>query len=78
MKSEKGKVIGLIQETFLSSHLIRARARDLIKFKPVHARIQSYAASFIPSITNEWNSLPTSLLRETDAKACESTLYKYY
>lgn len=28
-----------------------------------------YAASFIPSVTNEWTKLPTVLLRETVTKA---------
>lgn len=75
-KVEKVKLLHsiLIQNTILSSHLIPTRAEDLIKFKPVHARIQSYALSFIQSVTNEWNSLPTSLLREIDIKAFESKL----
>ena len=75
-KMEKVKLLHsiLIQNTILSSHLIPTRAEDLIKFKPVHARIQSYALSFIQSVTNEWNSLPTSLLREIDIKAFESKL----
>ena len=54
------------------------RGGDLIKLKPVHARIQSYAASFILSVTNGWNLLPTTLLRETDTNTFESKLYKCY
>lgn len=65
----------LIQMIFLSSHLILARARDLIKFKLINARIQSYAIWFF---TINWNSLPTSSLRETNAKTFEGALYKYY
>ena len=29
----------------------------------------SYAASFIPSVTNEWNKFPTILLKEIVTKA---------
>lgn len=46
-----------MQNTFLSSCLL-TRARDLIKFKPIHTRILSYAASFVKSVTNEWSFQP--------------------
>ena len=38
----------------------------------------SFMQHHFPSVTNEWNSHSTRLLREPDTKASESSLYKYY
>ena len=66
------------QKTFLSNAIKPAYGRDRIKFKPIHARVQSYAVSFIPSVINQWNKLPVAMLNVDDAKAFENSIFEFY
>ena len=66
------------QKTFLSNAIKPAYGRDRIKFKPIHACIQSYAVSFIPSVINQWNKLPVAMLNVDDAKAFENSIFEFY
>ena len=66
------------QKTFLSNAIKPAYGRDRIKFKPIHAHIQSYAVSFIPSVINQWNKLPVAMLNVDDAKAFENSIFEFY
>ena len=66
------------QKTFLSNAIKPAYGRDRIKFKPIHARVQSYAVSFIPSVINQWNKLPVTMLNVDDAKAFENSTSEFY
>ena len=68
----------LSQKTFLPNGVTPSRARDKFKLKPIHARVQSFAASFIPSATSEWNKLSSVLLRENNIKTFEEGVYKFY
>mgnify|MGYP001796102237 CR=1 FL=1 len=68
----------LSQKVFLPNYVKPIRARDQIKLKPIYARIQSYAQSFIPSVTSEWNKLPSVVLKENNIKVFEEALYKVY
>ena len=67
------------QKTFLSNAIKPASyGRDIIKFKPIHAHIQSYAVSFIPLVINQWNKLPVAMLNVDDAKAFENSIFEFY
>ena len=65
------------QKTFLSNAIKAAYGRDRIKFKPIYARVQSYAVSFIPSVINQWNKLPVTMLNVDDAKAFENSTFEF-
>ena len=41
------------QKTFLSNAIKPTYGKDRIKFKPIHACVQSYAVSFIPLVTDQ-------------------------
>ena len=41
----------------LSNTIKPTYARDRIKFKSIHAQVQPYAVSFIPSVIDQWNNL---------------------
>ena len=66
------------QKTFLSNAIKPTYGRDRIKFKPIHARVQSYAVSFIPSVINQWNKLPVAMLNVDDTKAFENSIFEFY
>ena len=66
------------QKTFLSDVIKPTYARDGIKFKPIHARVQSYEASFIPSVIVQWNKLPVAMLKVDDTKAFENSIFDFY
>ena len=66
------------QKTFLQDVIKPTYARDGIKFKPIHARVQSYGVSFIPSVIDQWNKIPVKMLRVDDTKAFESSLFEFY
>ena len=68
----------LSQKTFLPNGVTPSRARDKFKLKPIHARVQSFAALFIQSATSEWNKLSSVLLRENNIKTFEEGVYKFY
>ena len=44
----------------------------------IHARVQSYAISFIPSIIDQWNKLPVEMLNANDTKAFENSTFEFY
>ena len=79
-KVKKSKLMHSIasQKTFLSNAIKPTYGRDRIKFKPIHACIQSYAVSFIPSIIDQWNELPLSMLNVGDTKAFENSIFEFY
>ena len=66
------------QKTFLSNAIKPTYGRDRIKFKPIHARVQSYAVSFIPSVIDQWNKLPVAMLNVDDTKAFEYSIFEFY
>ena len=49
-----------------------------MKLKPIHARVQSYAVSYIPSVIDQWNKLPVAMLNVDDTKAFENTKFEFY
>ena len=66
------------QKTFLSNAIKPTYARDRIKFSPIHAWVQSYAVSFIPSFINQWNNLPVAMVNVDDAKAFKNSIFEFY
>ena len=49
-----------------------------MKLKPIYARVQSYAVSYIPSVIDQWNKLPVAMLNVDDTKAFENTKFEFY
>ena len=66
------------QKTFLSNAIKPTYGRDKIKFKPINARVQSYAVSFIPSVIDQWNKLPVAMQNVDDTKAFENSMFEFY
>ena len=65
------------QNTFLSNAIKPTYGRDRIKFKPIHACIQSYAVSFIPSGFDQQNKLPVAMLNVDDTKVFENSIFEF-
>ena len=66
------------QKTFLSNAIKPTYGRDRIKFQPIHARVQSYAVSFIPLVIDPWNKLPVAMLNIDDTKAFQNSIFGFY
>ena len=66
------------QKTFLSNAIKPTYGRDRIKFKPIHALVQSYAVALIPSVIDQWNKLPVAMLNVDDTKAFENSVFEFY
>ena len=79
-KIKKLKLMHFIasQKTFLSNAIKPTYGRDRIKFEPIHARVQSYAVSFIPSVIDKWNKQPAAMLNVDDTKAFENSIFEFY
>ena len=65
------------QKTFLSNAIKPDYGRDRIKFKPIHAHVQSYAVPFIPSVIDQWNKLSVAMLNVDDTKAFENSIFEF-
>ena len=68
----------ITKDFFLSNSIKPTYGRDRIKFKLIHARVQSYAVSFIPSVIDQWNKLPVAMLNVDDTKAFEYSIFEFY
>ena len=79
-KVKKLKIIHFIasQKTFLSNAIKTTYGRDRIILKPIHAPVQSYAVSLIPSFINQWNKLPVAMLNIDDDKPFENSIFEFY
>ena len=66
------------QKTFLSNAIKPIYGRDRIKLRPIHARVQSYAVSFIPSVIDQWNKLPIAMLNIHDTKTFGNSIFEFY
>ena len=79
-KVKKLKIMHSIksEKTFLSNVTKPTYARNKTKFKPIHARVKSYAVSFIPSVIEQWNKLPVEILNINDAAVFENSTLEYY
>ena len=67
-----------LMHSVASNAIKPTHGRDRIKFKPIHACVQSYAVSFILSVINQWNKLPVAMLNVDDAKAFENSIFEFY
>ena len=79
-KIKKIKLVHSIasQKMFLSNTIKPTYGRGRIKFNPIHAWVQSYAVSFIPSFINQWNNLPVAMVNVDDAKAFKNSIFEFY
>ena len=66
------------QKTFLSNAIKPTYGRDRIKFRPIYARVQSYAVSFIPSVIDQQNKLPVAMVNVNDTEAFENSIFELY
>ena len=67
-----------LMHSVTSNAIKPTHGRDRIKFKPIHACVQSYAVLFILSVINQWNKLPVAMLNVDDAKAFENSIFEFY
>ena len=66
----------ITKDFFRSNSIKPTYGRDRIKFKPIHARVQSYAVSIIPSVINQWNKLLVAMQNVDDA--FENSIFEFY
>ena len=80
MQSRKIKTYAFhhIKKNFLSKVIKPTYGRDRIKFRPIHACVQSYAVSFVPSVINQWNKVPVAMLNVDDTKTFENSIFEFY
>ena len=77
-KLKKLKILSYITSQKALSNAIKPTYEKRIKLKPIHARVQSYAVSCIPSVIDQWNKLPVAMLNVDDTKAFENTKFEFY
>ena len=79
-KAEKLKLMHSItsKKNFLLKVIKPTYGRDRIKFRPIHACVQSYAVSFVPSVINQWNKVPVAMLNVDDTKTFENSIFEFY
>ena len=54
------------------------RNRDLVKFQPVHGRVNAYSNSFIPTTVKWWNDLPGEVISIEDFDQFRSKIVETY
>ena len=66
-----------LQNAFLSSVIKPSYAIDIVKFNPIHTRVQPYAVLFIPSVIDHWNKLLVVILNIDDTKPFENSIFEF-
>ena len=66
------------QRTFFSNGLKPTYGRNRIKFKLIHAHIQSYTVLLILLVGDQWNKLPVAMLDIDDTKVINISIFEFY